>query len=251
MIDPAAIALAAERLREAGRVTVLTGAGVSAASGVPSFRGAGGLWRTFRAEDRATPEAFWRDPETVWAWYDWRRQLIAKAEPNPAHHVLAAWMTRHRGWTLVTQNVDGLHERAGTDRLVRLHGSIWHLACAHGCTTESWQDLSVPLDPLPPACPRCRRLARPAVVWFGEALRPADLAAALDATRCDVFLVAGTSSIVHPAAGLLDEARRHGAFTMEINPAATSVSNAVDLALAAPAEDVLPAIESLLRPPVR
>jgi NAD-dependent deacetylase len=237
-----AIATAAERLRAARRVTVLTGAGVSAASGVPTFRGQDGLWRNFRAEDLATPHAFRRDPDTVWAWYDWRRQRIAQAAPNAAHRVLAAWTARDQRCTLITQNVDGLHERAGTERLVRLHGSIWHLRCARGCTPESWTDLSVPLVPLPPRCRHCHQLARPDVVWFGEPLRPADLAAARDATACDLFLAVGTSSVVYPAAGLLDEARRRGAFTIEINAEATAVSNRVDLAIAGRAEVVLPAI---------
>jgi NAD-dependent deacetylase len=247
VIDPAAIATAAGRLRAAARVTVLTGAGVSVASGVPTFRGAGGLWRNVRAEDLATPDAFRRDPETVWAWYDWRRQRMARAEPNAAHQVLAGSLRHNAGWTLVTQNVDGLHERAGSGRLIRLHGSIWHLRCADGCATDTWQDLSVPLVPLPPLCRACRGLARPGVVWFGEPLAAADLAAALDATRCDVFVVVGTSSVVYPAAGLLDDARRHGAFTIEIHPVATGVSAAVDLALGGPAEVVLPEIERRLR----
>src|SRR5512143_2698381 len=121
--------LVAGRLHDAGRVTVLTGAGVSAASGVPTFRGPGGLWRSFRPEDLATPEAFARDPQLVWEWYDWRRSLIARCEPNRAHAVLAAWSRRFPLFTLITQNVDGLHEKAGTEHVMRLHGSIWHLRC--------------------------------------------------------------------------------------------------------------------------
>jgi NAD-dependent deacetylase len=241
-----ALATAAERLRAADRVTLLTGAGVSAASGIPTFRGQGGLWRNFRAEDLATPHAFHRDPGTVWAWYDWRRQLIAGAAPNAAHRVLATWTRRGPGWRLLTQNVDGLHERAGADRLVRLHGSIWHLRCARGCTKDSWQDVSVPLVPLPPRCRYCADLARPAVVWFGEVLDPADLHAATEATACDVFLAVGTSSVVYPAASLLAEARRHGAFTIEINPAATDASDVVNLAIAGPAEEILPEVDRQL-----
>jgi NAD-dependent deacetylase len=240
------ISTAAERLRGAERVTLLTGAGVSAASGIPTFRGQGGLWRNFRAEDLATPHAFDRDPDTVWAWYDWRRQLIASAQPNPAHRVLAAWTRRGPGWRLLTQNVDGLHERAGADRLVRLHGSIWDLRCARRCTKDSWQDLSVPLAPLPPRCRYCGDLARPAVVWFGETLNAVDLDAAIEATACDVFLAIGTSSVVYPAAGLLAEARRQGAFTIEINPDATDVSATVDLPIAGPAEEILPEIDRQL-----
>jgi NAD-dependent deacetylase len=137
------------------------------------------MWKQFRAEALATPEAFARDPLTVWEWYDWRRRLIAEAEPNPAHHVLARWERRFPAFTLVTQNVDGLHERAGSPRIVRYHGSIWQLQCASSvaglkacatkaCATESWEDLRAPLPALPPSCPHCGGLARPGVVWFGE-----------------------------------------------------------------------------------
>ena len=238
-----------ERLRAARRVTVLTGAGVSAASGVPTFRGASGMWKQFRAEALATPEAFARDPLTVWEWYDWRRQLIAKAEPNEAHHVLARWETRFPAFTLVTQNVDGLHERAGSTRIVRFHGSIWQLQCARRCAAShgGWEDLRAPLPALPPTCPHCGGLARPGVVWFGEPIPAAAIrAASLAAANCDVFLTVGTSAIVYPAAGLLHEAAHHGAFTAEINVAATEASTAVDLAIEAPAEIALQEIDALL-----
>ncbi len=227
-------------IARARRITILTGAGVSAASGIPTFRGPGGLWRTHRPEELATPRAFARDPHLVWEWYDWRRQLIAKAEPNAAHHAIAT-LTARPGTTLVTQNVDGLHERAGSTGLLRLHGSIWRLRCWAECNrTDDWEDLATPLAPLPPRCPHCNGLARPAVVWFGEMLDPHVLAAARDACACDVFLSVGTSAFVHPAAGLVDEARRRGALTAEINPDATPASGVVDIAIAAPAEQVLP-----------
>jgi NAD-dependent deacetylase len=234
----------ANRLREAQRVTILTGAGVSAASGVPTFRGPAGLWRSFRAEDLATPRAFARDPQLVWEWYDWRRQLIAACEPNAAHAVIATW-SRRPGFTLVTQNVDGLHERAGTQGVVTYHGSIWRLRCANSCGAD-WEDRRVPLIPLPPRCPSCRSLARPGVVWFGESI-PADPArAAQQATACDVFLSIGTSSVVSPAAGLLYEARRCGAWTVEINPEPTGSAGMVDVAIAMGAESALPLIDERL-----
>lgn len=226
-----------ERLQAARRVTVLTGAGVSAASGVPTFRGAGGLWRNFRPEQLATPEAFRRDPSLVWEWYDWRRSLIAKCVPNAAHDVLARW-SQSRGFTLVTQNVDGLHELAGTANVVRYHGSIWLLKCATGCGARDWEDRNVPIDPRPPHCPSCGGLARPGVVWFGEAIPGDALRAADAATACDVFLSIGTSSVVYPAAALLADARAHGAFAVEINPQTTGAL--VDVAIAQPAEDILP-----------
>ncbi len=243
------LAAAARRVAAAGRLTVLTGAGVSAASGVPTFRGAGGLWRSYRPEDLATPHAFARDPHLVWTWYDWRRQVIARCRPNAAHEVLARWSERP-GFTLVTQNVDGLHERAGTRHVLRVHGSIWELRCATACpgAPPAWRDESVPLAELPPRCPACRGLARPAVVWFGEPIDPAVWDRALAATACDVFLTVGTSAIVYPAASLVHEAKRRGAFTIEINLEDTPASDAVDLALHGPAEDLLPAIDHLMPP---
>jgi NAD-dependent deacetylase len=144
----------------------LTGAGVSAASGVPTFRGADGLWSNFRVEDLATPEAFARDPVLVWKWYSWRRELVAASRPNRAHEVLAAWSHRYPRFALITQNVDGLHERAGTRNVVRFHGSLWELGCWTGCgeSRERWRDETVPFEELPPKCPRCGGLARPGVV---------------------------------------------------------------------------------------
>ncbi len=235
----------AARMRQARRITAITGAGVSAASGVPTFRGDGGLWRNFRAEDLATPDAFRRDPQLVWEWYDWRRSLIAACTPNPAHDVLARW-SQDEGFTLITQNVDGLHERAGA-RVLRFHGSIWELRCAAGCHAAPWEDRRAPLPDLPPRGPVCGDLARPGVVWFGEGIDPDVLRRSSAAAACDVFLSIGTSSLVYPAAGLVHEARRYGAFTAEINPVATESSAAVDLAIPLPAEEVLPAIDELLK----
>src|SRR5262249_5761509 len=176
-------------LRGANRVTVVTGAGVSAASGIPTFRGAGGLWRNFRAEELATPEAFARDPKTVWEWYAWRRDLVAKARPNRAHEVLAAWSRRVPRVTLITQNVDGLHERAGTENGGRFHGSLWDLACVSRCAgaPAAWRH-DDPFEELPPRCPICGGLARPGVIWFGEAIPPEALSRAREALDCDVCL---------------------------------------------------------------
>jgi NAD-dependent deacetylase len=236
----------AARLRHARRVTVLTGAGVSAASGVPTFRGAGGLWRSFRAEALATPEAFERDPALVWEWYEWRRAAIAACAPNAAHDVLAQWTRQSTGCCVITQNVDDLHLRAGTERLVRLHGSIWELACWDGCGASTWRDERVPLPSRPATCPTCGSLARPAVVWFGESLSPTDLNAAAMACQCDVFMAVGTSAIVYPAAGLLQQARARGAFTAEINLEPTPASSAVDVAVQGGAETVLPRLAAYL-----
>jgi NAD-dependent deacetylase len=237
-----------DRLRAARRVTVLTGAGVSAASGVPTFRGEEGLWRQYRPEELATAEAFVRDPAFLWEWYGWRREKIAGCAPNAAHDVLARWTHADERTTVVTQNVDDLHLKAGTARLVRLHGSIWELSCSIGCTAgrTAWRDERVPMPGLP-HCPHCEALARPAVVWFGEMLAEADLRAAVQATACEVFLTVGTSSMVYPAAGLVEQARRHGAFTAEINAEATPATALVDVAIQAPAEIALPEIDRVLR----
>jgi NAD-dependent deacetylase len=239
----------ADRIREAHRLTVLSGAGISAASGIPTFRGGDGLWRRVRAETIATPEAFAADPRLVWEWYDWRRQMLLAARPNPAHEVLARWTRSRPGVTLVTQNVDGLLERAGADPIVRLHGSIWHLRCCQPCAAgrDDWRDETAPLATLPPRCPHCGGIARPAVTWFGEPLDLEALDEAAGASRaCDVFLAVGTSALVYPAAGLLPHARAHGAFTVEINTETTGASDLVDVALRGKAEEVLAAIDKRL-----
>ena len=235
----------AEQLRSDRRITVLTGAGVSAASGIPTFRGPDGLWRTHRPEELATAEAFERDPALVWDWYDWRRQLVAACLPNEAHAVLADWSHRFPRLRLITQNVDGLHERAGTRDVLRFHGSIWELRCWNRCAAapKRWIDRTIPLPAPPPRCPACDGLARPGVVWFGEVIESDVLDRSLAATDCDLFLTIGTSSTVHPAAALVQRSRAHGALTAEINLDATPASSLVDIALRGPAEQVLPAVE--------
>jgi NAD-dependent deacetylase len=201
LVSDEQIDLLAARLRRASRVTILTGAGVSAASGVPTFRGSGGLWRQFRAEDLATPDAFRRNPTLVWEWYAWRRELVAACRPNPAHEVIARWSRAFDRGTVITQNVDDLHVRADTSNLIRVHGSLWDLSCWNACGAAPWRDETVPLTAVPPSCPACGGLARPAVVWFGESLPVDALTVAAEACSCDVFLTVGTSALVYPAAG--------------------------------------------------
>jgi len=235
-----------ERLRQPDtRITVLTGAGVSAASGVPTFRGSEGLWKNFRPEALATAEAFGRDPSLVWEWYAWRRFRIAACEPNAAHRVLADWSRRFPNFKLITQNVDGLHERAGTSNTIRLHGSIWEVSCWQGCakSPRRWRDDTVNFKEIPPRCPHCNGLIRPGVVWFGETLETNVISQAWNAAKCDIFLTIGTSSQVYPAAGFVDQARKNGAFTVEINPDATPATSKVDLPLRGGAETVLPEID--------
>lgn len=247
-----------ERLNPGARITVITGAGVSAASGVPTFRGAGGLWQRFKPESLATPQAFARDPKLVWEWYDWRRQKIAACEPNAAHHVLAAWSARFPHFNLITQNVDGLHETAlaaatNTARqvspdVIRLHGSIWEVSCWRQCAASPrrWRDDTAPYGEIPPRCPHCGDLIRPGVVWFGEGLDPEIVNRATAASKCDVFMAIGTSALVYPAAGFIEIARRRGAYTVEINPDMTPATAAVDLVLRGPAEAVLPELDRQL-----
>lgn len=237
----------AARIRKAKRFTILTGAGVSAASGVPTFRGQDGLWGRYRPEDLATRDAFAENPLLVWEWYAWRRETIAGCRPNAAHDVIAAWSHRP-GTRVLTQNVDDLHIRAGTRSLVRMHGSIWELSCWTPCAqgASPWRDDSACFATLPPRCPHCGAIARPAVVWFGESLRTENVRAAIEATACDLFLTVGTSAVVYPAAGLVHEAHGRGAFTAEVNLEPTPASAEVDLAIQGPAEQVLPAVDALL-----
>lgn len=229
-------------VHEASSIAVLTGAGISAESGIPTFRGAGGLWKQFRAEDLATPRAFARDPKTVWEWYNWRRGLIQDAQPNHGHTALAELERRVPRFTLITQNVDGLHRRAGSQNVLEVHGSIWQLRCTE--CERSWLDPIVPLA-LPPPC-QCGAIARPGVVWFGEMLPQEVWAAAEKATaECNVFLVVGTSAVVYPAAGLVHLARESGAKVVEINKEETTISAGVDCALIGPAGDLLPKLLSV------
>lgn len=227
-------------LREASSVAALTGAGISAESGIPTFRGAGGLWREFRAEDLATPEAFARDPRLVWEWYDWRRGLIARAEPNAGHRALVELAGRIERFTLITQNVDGLHDRAGSRDVLKVHGDIWMVRCT-ACGRQTRDD-RVPLPELPPRC-ECGGLLRPGVVWFGEPLPDNVWREAERATRqAEVFLVIGTAAVVYPAAGLVPLAKAAGAKVVEINLDETPYSAQVDCSLRGRAGELLPEV---------
>ncbi len=225
-------------LAGAERVAVLTGAGISHESGIPVFRGPSGLWRQYRPEELATPEAFARDPRLVWEWYDWRRSVVAGAEPNPGHYALVELERRTPDFTLITQNVDGLHDRAGSHRLLKLHGDLWTLRCV-GCAAET-VNRTVPLPELRPRC-SCGGLLRPGVVWFGETL-PVDALqqALLAAERAQVFLVVGTSAVVQPAASLPLLARRAGARVIEVNAESTPLSPLAEASFLGPAGVLLP-----------
>ena len=225
-------------LRRSSQTVVLTGSGISAESGVPTFREAQtGLWERFDPQELATPEAFERDPGFVWDWYAWRRKLVAQAAPNPGHLAIAEMQDLGQTFTLVTQNVDGLHQRAGSRDVIELHGNIRRTRCSvEGDEVEEYED-----NGSPPVCPSCGAPLRPDVVWFGEMLPPGAVDAASEAARgADLFLSVGTSSLVHPAAALPYEALESGATLVEINPGETPLTPHVDYALRGRAGDVLP-----------
>jgi len=231
-----------QALRAAQSIVVLTGAGTSAESGVPTFRDAQtGLWARYDPTQLATPEAFQRDPKLVWEWYQWRRELVAKAEPNAGHYALVELQDKVPQLHLITQNVDGMHQRAGSRDVIELHGNIMRTRCAaKGHIVSTWQDTKVP-----PRCDgcNCNGYLRPDVVWFGESLPMFALQKAEQvAAQCDVLLSVGTSGLVYPAAGLPDIALQEGATVVEINPQATPLTTRASYALQTTSAVALPAL---------
>ncbi len=229
------------RLAEARRIVVMTGSGASAESGVPTFREAQtGLWARFRPEELATPEAFMANPERVWNWYAWRRELVARAEPNAGHYALAAMERHYDEFALITQNVDGLHQRAGSRDPIEFHGNIDRTLCFdERKPVTDWEHQ----EDVPPRCPDCGAWLRPGVVWFGEAIPPEALRRSQAAcAEADVFFSVGTSSLVYPAADLAETALRAGAVVVEVNVNDTPLSSLADYCLKGPSGDVLPAI---------
>lgn len=228
----------AEALRNARAIAVLTGAGLSAESGIPTFREAQtGLWARYRAEDLATPEAFERNPELVWDWYEMRREGVRAAQPNAGHVALAVLQSRAATCTLITQNVDGLQQRAGGRLVLELHGNILRNICFDdGCVVDA-----VLAEQRPPRCPQCGGMVRPDVVWFGEEL-PADVLthAFRAAQECDLFMSIGTSALVHPAAQLPLSALENGATLIEINRDPTPLSTKAHYSVRALAGEFLP-----------
>ena len=230
-------AVDAIRKTQPRKIVVLTGAGVSADSGIPTFRGQGGLWRNYRAEDLATPEAFARNPLLVWEWYEWRRSIVREAEPNAAHRAIASLAEAQ----VVTQNVDGLHQRAGSQNVIELHGNLFRTRCVRD---DARRDAFDAFDDLPPHC-ECGALLRPDVVWFGETLPEGAFARAGHAVReADLLLVIGTSGVVFPAAGLVS---LHDGLSIEINPQVSAISSACTFAIAAKAAEAAPAIIEAIR----
>ncbi len=232
--------LARELALHAERPVVFTGAGVSAESGIPTFRDAlTGLWAQYDPEQLATEAGYRNDPALVWRWYASRRERIAQAKPNPAHDAIADYGRRKPRLQVITQNVDGLHQRAGSADVIELHGSILRVRCLDGCAGQAvgWES-----DPrVPPLCARCSAPLRPDVVWFGEFLPEAALARAQRAvTECDLMIVVGTSALVYPAAELPFSARRNGSEVITVNPESTAVDEIARVMLAGKAGDLLP-----------
>lgn len=220
-------------------IVALTGAGISAESGVPTFRGEHGLWKQHHAQDLATSEAFEQDPHLVWQFYDWRRQVVANCKPNPAHITLADIERSTREFLLITQNVDGLHSKAGSENLLELHGSLWVLICT--ICGHRWYDHQAPLPEVPPRCQSCAGLPRPDVVWFGELLDQSTLQEAENASRnARTMLVIGTSALVKPASLLPLIARNAGAHVIEFNLEPTLLTPHVDECYHGPAGQLLP-----------
>lgn len=252
VVDTAQLKRAARALRDAKRIVVLTGAGVSKESGVPTFRDAmDGLWARFNPEELATREAYSANPKLVWDWYEYRRDMVRGARPNEGHVALARLENRLPHVSVITQNVDNLHEQAGSRRVIRLHGAIMENKCFNDCqgrpTIVSTDTIPTTPDQTPPQCPHCGANLRPNVVWFGELL-PVDQinAAYAEAESCDVMLVVGTSGMVNPAALLPDYARRFGATIIEVNPDETPISRFAHVRLQGPSGEMLPLLLAAL-----
>jgi NAD-dependent deacetylase len=239
------LSLAKDLLLQANNIIAFTGSGISSESGIPTFRGKDGLWKKFRAQDLATTHAFSNNPKLVWEWYDWRRQIIAKKEPNPGHKTLSQWKKLFSSFYVVTQNIDGLHQKAGSKKVIELHGNIWKLRCTQeGTITE---DHSCPLKEIPPKCPKCGALLRPHVVWFGESLDMDILNQAIGlSSKADLMFVIGTSSLVYPAASIPLTAKESGVKIIEINPESTPLTPHADVSFRGKAGEVLPEISETL-----
>jgi NAD-dependent deacetylase len=232
---------AIELLEKSDSLFVLTGAGVSAESGVPTFRGADGLWKNYSAQELATPHAFRDNPALVWEWYHWRQALILKAEPNPAHCAFTELESIFKRFLMLTQNVDNIHRRAGSKKVLELHGNIFRTRCCECGNILEHLPGGEELDDLPRCA--CGGLLRPDVVWFGEAI-PEDIwREALDFLKeAGVAMICGTSSVVWPAAAIPEFAREKGVKTVEINPEPTPISSIVDVSIRAKAGEVLPVL---------
>ncbi len=238
----------AEKIRSAKKLTVLTGAGISKASGIPTFRGKDGLWSKYSPSELATYQAFTKNPKLVWQWYNYRRKIIKPAKPNAAHYAISELERIFKdNFTLITQNIDSLHRQAGNKNILELHGNIFETKCLI-CDRIYFDDTIYKDDELPPKCKFCGGKVRPNVVWFGENLDRDILDQAMAASaQCDVFLCIGTSGIVQPAASLPKIASDIKAFVIEINVEYSGVSIYADEVIIGKAEEVLPKIVDLVK----
>ncbi|HNQ47142.1 MAG TPA: NAD-dependent deacylase [Syntrophorhabdus sp.] len=234
-----------ERLTQANSLLVITGAGISAESGIPTFRGADGLWRNYRAEDLATLNAFERDPVTVWEWYDWRRGIIGRAEPNPGHLAIKDLEDMFENFLLITQNVDGLHGRTGIRNIVEIHGNLWRTKCTREGKISMLMD--VPLRSIPPRCD-CGAVLRPDVVWFGESIPSYALDLSFNVLeQCDTLIVVGTSGVVYPVASFPQTVKDNGGYVVEVNVEPTPISAIADASLYGNSGDILPMLVKWLK----
>ncbi len=236
---------AAGKLADAKSLLVITGAGISAESGIPTFRGSDGLWKNYRAEELATPWAFERDPVVVWQWYDWRRGIIGEAQPNPGHLAIKELEDMFPHFLLITQNVDGLHARTGIRNIIEIHGNLWRVRCVRDGRESMLTD--VPLEEIPPRCD-CGALLRPDVVWFGESIPGAALRQSFHALEtCDALLVVGTSGVVYPVASFPEEVKGNGGLVIEVNMEETPITRVADISLFGRSGDILPEIVKELK----
>ena len=236
------------RIRSAKRASVLTGAGISAESGIPTFRGAGGIWEKYDFTKLATPQGFKENPELVWEWYQLRQREMKKAGPNPAHRTIVDMEKRFQEFAVLTQNIDGMHRRAGSKKVVELHGNIWRMRCPRDGTVI---DLESPVEEIPPLC-HCGSMLRPDVVWFGEPLPAEALESASEAaSRSEVMFVVGTSAVVYPAAALPSLTKNSGGLVVEINTEKTDLSYYADVSFFGRAGELMPVLWRMIVYPER
>jgi len=244
LMEKESLSFVIDTISNAEYMIALTGAGISKESNVPTFRGADGLWRNYDAMELATPDAFRRNPALVWEWYTWRQGLIAECSPNPGHLTLKKWEEEGLLETLITQNVDGLHIRAGSKNVLEVHGDLWASKCV---SCDHTSRLEAPADGIP-VCPECSSSLRPDVVWFGESLDRDVISKVYDELeKADVCLVIGTSSLVQPAASFPLIVKQRGGLIIEINIERTPLTTAVDYHLSGKSGEVLPALDRLLQ----
>lgn len=232
-------------LESSNKILVLTGAGTSAESGIPTFRGKDGLWKNFGAEELATPEAFSKNPVVVWEWYNWRREIISKANPNPGHLTLTKWEKIFPSFCLITQNVDGLHRKAGSVKIIEMHGNIWEMRCT--LENKIFFNQNVPLREIPPKCKDCNNVLRPNVVWFGESIPSSVMKKIYEhCSDSDFLFVIGTSAIVYPAAQIPYMVMEKGGKICEINIEETPLTPNVDFFLKGKSGEILSELDNFI-----